>query len=54
MAVITETYVDSLAPHAGAMKNGRELVKKTSFSMLCETEDGTGNILTVSSLLIGN
>ncbi|SFD78545.1 SWIM zinc finger [Paenibacillus catalpae] len=41
MATITEAYVDSLAPNAGAIKNGRELVKKNSFPLLHETDDGT-------------
>ncbi|WP_040949033.1 SWIM zinc finger family protein [Gorillibacterium massiliense] len=40
MATITEAYVDSLAPNAGAIKNGRDLVKKNSFPQLHETEDG--------------
>jgi len=41
MATITEAYVDSLAPNAGAIKNGRDLVKKNSFPLLNVTEDGT-------------
>lgn len=41
MTVITEAYVDSLAPNAGAMKNGRDLAKKNSFPSLNETVDGT-------------
>ncbi|MBW7475330.1 SWIM zinc finger family protein [Paenibacillus oenotherae] len=41
MASITEAYVDSLAPNAGAMKNGRDLVKKNSFPLLCMTGDET-------------
>ncbi|MCM3628451.1 SWIM zinc finger domain-containing protein [Paenibacillus glycanilyticus] len=41
MATITEAYVDSLAPTAGAIKNGRDLVKKNSFQLLNETDDRT-------------
>ncbi|RAP75820.1 SWIM zinc finger family protein [Paenibacillus montanisoli] len=41
MIAITEVYIDSLAPNAGAMKNGRDLVKKNSFALLCVTDDGT-------------
>ena len=41
MISITEAYVDSLAPNAGAMKNGRDLVKKNSFPLLNVTEDGS-------------
>jgi len=41
MPTITEAYVDSLAPNAGAIKNGRDLVKKNSFPQLNETEDGS-------------
>lgn len=41
MIEITEAYIDSIAPNAGAMKNGRDLVKKNSFPKLCRSEDGT-------------
>ncbi|WP_058304140.1 SWIM zinc finger family protein [Gorillibacterium timonense] len=41
MTSITEAYVDSLAPNAAAMKNGRDLVKKNSFAALRVTEDET-------------
>ncbi|MDI4645567.1 SWIM zinc finger family protein [Cohnella hashimotonis] len=41
MPTITEAYVDSLAPNAGAIKNGRDLVKKNSFPVLNESPDGT-------------
>ncbi|MFD2332056.1 SWIM zinc finger family protein [Cohnella sp. GCM10020058] len=41
MPTITEAYVDSLAPNAGAMKNGRDLVKKNSFPVLSESPDTT-------------
>ncbi|TCM96360.1 SWIM zinc finger protein [Paenibacillus sp. BK033] len=41
MTSLTEAYIDSLAPNAGAMKNGRDLVKKNSFPVLRRTEDGT-------------
>jgi Uncharacterized conserved protein len=41
MPTITEAYVDSLAPNAGAIKNGRDLVKKNSFPLLSETGDAT-------------
>lgn len=41
MPNITEAYVDSLAPNAGAIKNGRDLVKKNSFPLLNESPDGT-------------
>lgn len=41
MTTITEAYVDSLAPNAGAIKNGRDLVKKGSYVELNETGDGT-------------
>lgn len=38
---LTDTYVDSLAPNAGAIKNGKDLMKKNSFPLLCQSEDGT-------------
>ncbi|MWC29831.1 SWIM zinc finger family protein [Paenibacillus sp. MMS18-CY102] len=41
MVSITEAFVDSLAPNASAMKNGRDLAKKNSFSELCITADET-------------
>lgn len=41
MIEITEAYIDSIAPNAGAIKNGRDLVKKNSFPKLCRSEDGT-------------
>jgi hypothetical protein len=41
MTQLTESYVDSLALNAGAIKNGRDLVKKNSFPLLQQTEDGT-------------
>ncbi|WP_426446165.1 SWIM zinc finger family protein [Paenibacillus sp. S-38] len=41
MVTITEAYVDSAALNAGAIKNGRDLVKKNSFPKLCRSEDGT-------------
>jgi hypothetical protein len=41
MTSLTESYIDSLAPNAGAMKNGRDLVKKNSFPVLRITADGT-------------
>ncbi|MFC5469019.1 SWIM zinc finger family protein [Cohnella suwonensis] len=41
MITITEAYVDSLALNANAIKNGRDLVKKNSFPLLCRTEDDT-------------
>jgi len=41
MNTITEAYVDSLAPNAGAIKNGRDLVRKNSFPVRCITEDRT-------------
>ncbi|MUT68116.1 SWIM zinc finger family protein [Paenibacillus sp. NEAU-GSW1] len=41
MISLTESYIDSLAPNAGAMKNGRDLVKKNSFPVLRITADGT-------------
>lgn len=41
MNTLTEAYVDSLAPNAGAIKNGRDLVRKNSFPVQCVTEDRT-------------
>lgn len=41
MTFLTEAYIDSLAPNAGAIKNGRDLVKKNSFTVLRRTADGT-------------
>ncbi|MFC5401362.1 SWIM zinc finger family protein [Cohnella soli] len=41
MISITEAYVDSLALNAAASKNGRDLVKKNSFPLLCRSEDDT-------------
>lgn len=41
MSQWTESYVDSLAPNAGAIKNGKDLVKKNSFPVLHRSEDGT-------------
>ncbi|SFB17207.1 SWIM zinc finger [Cohnella sp. OV330] len=41
MPTITEAYVDSLAPNAGAIKNGRDLIKKNSFPVLNESPDAT-------------
>ncbi|CAH1194812.1 hypothetical protein PAECIP111891_00519 [Paenibacillus allorhizoplanae] len=38
---LTETYVDSLALNSSAIKNGKDLVKKNSFPLLCQSEDGT-------------
>ncbi|MCR2802735.1 SWIM zinc finger family protein [Paenibacillus soyae] len=37
---VTEAYVDGLALNAGAIKNGRDLMKKNSFPLLCVSEDG--------------
>ncbi|PWW04837.1 SWIM zinc finger protein [Paenibacillus cellulosilyticus] len=39
MISLTEAYVDSLAPNAGAIKNGRDLARKGSFPLRCVTED---------------
>lgn len=41
MISLTEVYIDSLAPNAGAIKNGRDLARKGSFSVRCITEDQT-------------
>jgi hypothetical protein len=41
MVHLTESYVDSLAQNSGAIKNGKDLVKKNSFPLLCQSEDGT-------------
>lgn len=41
MITLTEAYVDSLALNAGAIKNGRDLVRKNSFPLLCQSEDDT-------------
>lgn len=41
MNFLTEAFIDHLAPNAGAMKNGRDLVKKNSFQVLHMTEDHT-------------
>ncbi|MCZ8520378.1 MULTISPECIES: SWIM zinc finger family protein [Paenibacillus] len=41
MIAITEAYVDSAALNAAAIKNGKDLVRKKSFTQLCRTEDGT-------------
>jgi len=38
---IDESFVDASAPNAAAMKNGRALVQKKSFTKLQRTEDGT-------------
>ncbi|MDR6878269.1 SWIM zinc finger family protein [Bacillus sp. 3255] len=38
---LTEAYVDSLALNSSAIKNGKDLVKKNSFPLLCRSEDGT-------------
>jgi hypothetical protein len=38
---IDEPFVDASAPNAAAMKNGRALVQKKSFTKLQRTEDGT-------------
>lgn len=38
---LTEAYVDSLALNSSAIKNGKDLVKKNSFPLLCQSEDGT-------------
>ncbi|UKS24447.1 SWIM zinc finger family protein [Paenibacillus sp. HWE-109] len=36
---LTESYVDSLALNSSAIKNGKDLVKKNSFPLLCQSED---------------
>ncbi|MCM3746776.1 SWIM zinc finger family protein [Paenibacillus pasadenensis] len=41
MTTITEANVDRLAPNAGAIKNGKDLVKKNSFTVLNMSKDGT-------------
>ncbi|MDQ8733658.1 SWIM zinc finger family protein [Paenibacillus sp. LHD-38] len=41
MTELTEAYVDSFALNAGAIKNGKDLVRKNSFQKLARTEDGT-------------
>lgn len=41
MNALTEAYVDSLAPNAGAIKNGRDLVRKNSFPVRSISEDRT-------------
>ncbi|OPH51853.1 hypothetical protein BC351_34115 [Paenibacillus ferrarius] len=41
MKHLTEVYVDSLALNSSAIKNGKDLVKKNSFPLLCQSEDGT-------------
>ncbi|GKU78292.1 SWIM zinc finger family protein [Paenibacillus sp. L3-i20] len=41
MTQITEEYIDSLAPNAGAIKNGNDLVRKNNFQLLCRTVDHT-------------
>jgi hypothetical protein len=41
MITLTEAYVDSLALNANAIKNGRDLVKKNSFTFLCRSTDDT-------------
>ncbi|MBA2944151.1 SWIM zinc finger family protein [Paenibacillus sp. CGMCC 1.16610] len=38
---LTEAYVDSLAQNSSAIKNGKDLVKKNSFPLLCQSDDGT-------------
>ncbi|GKS09162.1 hypothetical protein YDYSY3_01620 [Paenibacillus chitinolyticus] len=40
MINLSEAYVDSLAHNSAAMKNGKDLFKKKSFTKLCKTEDG--------------
>ena len=37
---VTEAFVDGLALNASAIKNGRDLMKKNSFPLLCVSEDG--------------
>lgn len=41
MEQLTEAYVDSLAINSAAIKNGKDLVKKNSFPLLCRSEDGS-------------
>lgn len=41
MNQLTEAYVDSLALNSSAIKNGKDLVRKNSFPLLCRSEDGT-------------
>jgi hypothetical protein len=41
MQILTESFVDSLAPNAAAIKNGWNLVKKNQFVLLNKSEDGT-------------
>ncbi|NOV01418.1 SWIM zinc finger family protein [Paenibacillus planticolens] len=41
MNYLTEAYVDSLALNSSAIKNGKDLAKKNSFPLLCQSEDGT-------------
>lgn len=41
MINLTDSYVDGLALNSSASKNGRDLVKKNSFPMLCQSEDQT-------------
>lgn len=41
MITLTEAYVDSLALNASAIKNGRDLVKKKSYTLLNRSEDDT-------------
>ncbi|WP_284646611.1 SWIM zinc finger family protein [Paenibacillus silviterrae] len=41
MINVTESYVDSLAQNSGAIKNGKDLVKKNKFPLLQHSEDGT-------------
>lgn len=41
MNQLTEAYVDSLAQNSSAIKNGKDLVKKNSFPLLCQSDDGT-------------
>ncbi|MGG1636521.1 SWIM zinc finger family protein [Paenibacillus sp. NRS-1760] len=40
MTHLTEAFIDAMAPNAGAIKNGNDLVRKNSFQKLCRTEDG--------------
>jgi hypothetical protein len=40
MQTLTESFVDSLAPNAAAIKNGWSLVKKNQFVILNKSEDG--------------
>ncbi|MBB3112049.1 phage-related protein [Paenibacillus phyllosphaerae] len=41
MVTVTEAFVDSIALNASAAKNGRDLVKKNSFTLLNRSEDGS-------------